>query len=1294
MENKQVISSPDVNKVAMEKVFDKMYITNVENRLRALNVPSMIDKKRWIWELIQNAKDTIALDPNKNEINIRIDIDGDTVKFKHDGAPFTANTRYGLLYKFSDDKENQESTGRFGTGFLTTHCLSKIVTIESNMYLNEECTELCGFEVTMYRDGLISSELIEGLKKMRDSEKFFKQTFYWTTFTYHVNSDSGREAIKLGVQNFHENITQTMLFCKELNSVELNDNGTITTIKRLPQHLISENIVLSKYEIINSNNSCVRRFLHSHYEGPSKELSELYRAERDLRLDVAIEIDENNNIIGHASKTSHYCVLPLVGIENQLCEPLIVNSPDFEPDSERQSLILKGRNWNEEKNVITETGVNQLIYAHVFPLYENLVKFLSKNKYGRLYYLASGLDKAKAHENLDKEWYVPNVIHRYRDVLLKYEVVKSYNNASYKKLSDCIIVKEANPVYENIVYSLLTSLYPDKLVNENHEWSLQLWRSDLNLWSINELCADIESKENWSAIPIVSENLANWYNQFLKYISDYDIRLLSEYALLPNMNGDLLKKETEGFQQGQNVSPFIISLLQSLGEDKTSLLLHGDILTISLDSKYNSQSYSADINKLAKAIISKTYSIQEHEKLTKLLPLISVLPNNEEKYSREFIQKRKCCFNICKDLFQLEALSIEEDNNLLEGAWKETDEWVISHILNSIKNLGNIDRLPKGLDTKWLGNTLKSLNLQAEKFNTYAVLPNQHGVFCYQKDLFEDLGIPEELKDNIFESVGINYKKILLHTDIDAASFAISQKKTISSFANDLNNAIEQLPSSTSGNRSYGNWFNNAYHKYSKEAIYSVSSYMIRLLPSNQDSDLFKYQSSLLSQAKSFLNVEGMIDYIAFDEEILWSSISFYVVCNIWKTIEQHTTLAKLCQFLNKNEADVIQLLNSYYAYQNHAKITFDDDKVIPNQNGNLLSKKELYKEEGVINDTLKNIIYQLSEIDDEVQDYRNLLLDKRIELNIEKIQNEKNAYSLIDQSIDKLYLVPQKWEDVNFITASQMLIEDWGDKHDGLFKEYFPRVFPNKEKILMNVVWKKEKRELMMSVSSQLSEDHLKMIIEHGTEIKGFASKVKDLENENELLKKKLAELGISEATLELDLHNNEMDKEQRLAENNEAKSLVLAHLASKGFDVSNVDRTQSTIHGITKNGIPYPLVVKSCKNYNNRVFITPPEWQQLFKPNSMLWLHFGAGVIAPIKAYELFTYQDKLTLSFDTINLLTDERVDKIMQVMRYFNNAYLNLATLNPDTRRADNLDEYSFQSNNASNSDLEDNQDIEF
>ena len=65
------------------------------------------------------------------------------VRFRHDGNPFTSDARFGLLYKYSEDKENSESTGRFGTGFLTTHCLSKVVTIESNMYSNDEKTELC-----------------------------------------------------------------------------------------------------------------------------------------------------------------------------------------------------------------------------------------------------------------------------------------------------------------------------------------------------------------------------------------------------------------------------------------------------------------------------------------------------------------------------------------------------------------------------------------------------------------------------------------------------------------------------------------------------------------------------------------------------------------------------------------------------------------------------------------------------------------------------------------------------------------------------------------------------------------------------------------------------------------------------------------------------------------------------------------------------------------------------------------------------------------------------------------------
>ena len=151
---------------------------------------------------------------------------------------------------------------------------------------------------------------------------------------------------------------------------------------------------------------------------------------------------------------------------------------------------------------------------------------------------------------------------------------------------------------------------------------------------------------------------------------------------------------------------------------------------------------------------------------------------------------------------------------------------------------------------------------------------------------------------------------------------------------------------------------------------------------------------------------------------------------------------------------------------------------------------------------------------------------------------------------------------------------------------------------------------------------------------------------------------------------------------------------LASEGFDVTNISSDYSVVQGVSRNGVNYPLVVKSCKNINHRIWINPNEWRQLFKPNSMLWLHFGDGLVAPIKAYELFTYQDVLTLSFDTANLMMDKRVDKIMQVLRYFNHVHLNLATLNPNTERANHLDEYLFHSNNASNSDLGEDNDLEF
>lgn len=1284
---KAEIAPPSVIKGSYEKLLRKMYISNVAKRLRQLNQPSDVDCKRWVWELIQNAKDTIASDPTRNQINVRIEIEGDIVRFRHDGNPFTSDARFGLLYKYSEDKENSESIGRFGTGFLTTHCLSKVVTIESNMYSNDEKTELCGFSVTMYRDGQIEKELLEGLDKMEESQKYYGDLFEWTTFTYHVSTDSGRRAIQLGIENFYKHITQTMLFCKELASIELNDNGKITNIIRRPIEEVAPNVMSAIFEIHGETTS-IRRFLYSSYHEYNKELSDKYRADREIRIDAAIEVDEDNCIVSHAGNTSHFCVFPLVGIETQLEEPIILNSPDFEPDEERQSLLLSGQNWDEEHNNISEVGINQIIYSKVYSLYDNLVSYLSSNSYGKLYLLANGLKKAKEHDKLDEKWYSENVIKNYRDVLLKYPVVEPYANKELKKLADCIFVKESKN--ENEVFSLLTSLYPDKLIKDNLEWSQFVWKEGLDIWNTEDLCKNIEEKNNWNNITL-EEGVAvtDWYNKFLTHVQTYDERYLKKYALLPNMNGELKKIDAENFKQGEKVSAFIIDLLVKLGKDVKPILLHSDVTAVSLDSKYNSQSYSADLNRLAKNIIDDG---NQTTKVSRLMPLISIIPNAEEKYSSEFRNQRKRFYEICTSLYSItDAVSIT-DNSLLDGAWKEVDTWFVSRVLNSLKSIGSLSKLPSGLDAKWLNDALLALNIQISKLDVFEILPNQEGNFCAHKNLYEDTGIPEELKDEIFKSVDLNYKEILLHKDIDASAFSVNQNKTIASFAADLKSKF-----ATTNLYAYGNYFRGKYHYKPQNALDKVALYVVSLLPKDKESELYKYQRNIFDVSKEILpgqtNFEGDI---SFDSSDLWLSANEYVCSQIEETISSMGTLDAINTSLGKvGEIKVWEILNKYYRFLSHANISYSHLSIFPNQNGVLRPFCNLNKDEGNIGDLLKNVISLL--VDPET-DYRNILIDSRSCLQPQSVIGAINAYKLIDDKVYEYYKLPAKWEDENYINAVHKLIEVWKEKTGQFNEKNFPKTKPIEDSIVLNVVWKKEKRKLLMNVSSKLTDEQIQIIIENSAQIGGLTDKVKQLEDENEILKSQLAAMGIINEPNPEDKDSNDYNVNnlsdiiipteiESVSESGEpctitvaepqyaglsaeemrdnllqAKTDVKLYLEEKGYRFTKgiCEDAWCNIYGVLDpTGREVPIVVHSYKSRRRAFSLNTSDWEQLSKDGSMLWVVTQDGPQC-VPFYALPRDTNTIAITFSPENMQYKNRCIALAETLKYFKGLHFNFGT----------------------------------
>ena len=293
-----------------------------------MQTPSDIDCQRWPWELMQNAKDSIS-GSDRDSVEVILEISENLVIFQHNGCPFNGKTYLALLYKYSEGKANNtESTGRFGTGFLTTHSLSKVVKMEGPIKDDDET--ICGFEVTMYRDGKNNGELINGMIQMENEKKFYKKKQpKWTKFTYILKTKRNKESSELGANNFKINIILTMLFNQKFKKVELKSKDiNLIYEKEQEQHKEEENnIDIISYTLTNNINELKssRTFLHSKINEKSEELTEHFDKERYLTVECALEIDLINKIIICDEKSPClFCSLPLVGSEKHIL-PFILN---------------------------------------------------------------------------------------------------------------------------------------------------------------------------------------------------------------------------------------------------------------------------------------------------------------------------------------------------------------------------------------------------------------------------------------------------------------------------------------------------------------------------------------------------------------------------------------------------------------------------------------------------------------------------------------------------------------------------------------------------------------------------------------------------------------------------------------------------------------------------------------------------------------------------------------------------------------------------------------------------------
>ena len=192
-------------------------------------------RRRWIWELMQNAKDV------KNtfgQVSIEIELSDDKLIFRHNGDPFRIDNLTGLIQQVSSkpsDGKDEESTGKFGTGFISTHLLSDVIIVKGVVQEPNENPKR--IEIELNRSGETSEELMPAIEKalqlvdLIDDNTKYPPLFDYATkrteadfdneFIYSLLNEEAKQAAKVGVEDLKTTLPLTLAFIDKLKQVRV-----------------------------------------------------------------------------------------------------------------------------------------------------------------------------------------------------------------------------------------------------------------------------------------------------------------------------------------------------------------------------------------------------------------------------------------------------------------------------------------------------------------------------------------------------------------------------------------------------------------------------------------------------------------------------------------------------------------------------------------------------------------------------------------------------------------------------------------------------------------------------------------------------------------------------------------------------------------------------------------------------------------------------------------------------------------------------------------------------------------
>lgn len=1264
--------------------------SKIREKLNTVRNKRKSSAKRCIWEMMQNAKD--VYNPKYGGVSIEFEIvDEHTFVFRHNGLHFSLENVTSLIQQKSSKSstnENENVTGMFGTGFISTHLVAEVIDVKGILIDGND--KYRHFNLRLDRSGSSKEELIPKIKDaMTEFAKLDKdpdgilfpfvtdfenhtENDYDTSFTYRIESNSQLELALLGINDLVNTLPVTMINLPRVKSVRVINRleGTDVNYTCLRENK-DNNVVLST--II------------------SGELTKQYITYTTDDVSLSIEVKDINGEWYAIKRDDKLPVLlrdfPLIG-SNQFYFPYFLNGFRFIPTEPRDDIQLHGdsddNNSVQNRNIIDKVVDTALLFNQWL---------INHNIHNR--YLLASSRIPKSTESWDEETsepWIKELQKKWRKELLN-QILLECDDDNYVMsemlLPDCS-KKESRETFWDILYPFVTRKMPKK--EHIHEWreimvEYDSWQCSLK-YSLEDFLEDLSEKANISSIIELFENdekqAFDWLNKIIEFTyEELGSDAFDNYAILPNQNGNFKKASELRRDNAQPIPAEIKDIYQiAFNQNLKDKLLNSLIKVeyVMIINEYNLTSLITDLNGFIK---DASKSIDNRRDTSyKLIQLYS---------GDNSFEHRKMMYYLCSG-FSKKVNTFTKVENVSDDIWIECDRFILNHIPIWIADSDNCtslsmictefldcyDTVNELIAIDWINKYLKVCsNIQCMvHLSSYAIFPNQNGNLRKIGDLSYDNNIPEEFKDlSEIANTSIQWRESLLDTRIEGY-FMHSPKST-----SDIYHSVAE-----------------AFDKSNNQL--TIAKHALALNYNDNPDVLYMY-----STLNDIYNDMPILKNIKNAEGFDWEKFIACAIVRITEEVSSKVNIQTLSALLSKetikyNLVDSISWVDRFLTfvfnyrggrYKNKV-IELEDHGIWINQNENFCMFSTLSKDGGV-HDKLKDLAAKNPIVG---YNYREILLHNNSVMSYaidnNKVITQNAVLNKIDESLEAYQADKQNSEFRSLIFGIMEL-----DKELHI-SDYMKFYKANKEKLIVGSLGEGDTMNMVAGIIQQ-GDAKIKIVQEI---LEG--NSLEELQTINKLLQgcpsEKLDEVKelVSKilygedddkfgAIISAKLNVEEVPTDKQIEENNEAKDLVLRKLGNEGFDVSNANSNYSVVTGVRKENIEYPLVVKSCKNLGHRIKINPSEWQQLFKPNSMLWLHFGNGLVAPIKAYELFTYQDKITLSFDSINLTKDYRIHKIMEVLHYFNKVHLDLVSLNPNKQRANDMEQYLFNDNNISNSNLE-------